>query len=468
MPAAATHGSAGRRRNRLARALALVLAALALSVPAAVAWAQQGRVALVLGNGAYRSVPRLANPGQDAQGMAQTLRGIGFQVELVRDATRAQIEEALRRFGRAADGAEIALFFYAGHGMQVGGENYLMPVDARVADARDIDYELIALPLVTRAMERARVRILILDACRDNPLAAQIRGLSGTRSVGRGLARIEQVDLGTLVAFATSPGAVALDGAGRNSPFTAALLQHLPTPGLEIRQVMTRVRASVVQETGGQQIPWDNSSLITEVVLRPGAGGTVAAAPPPAPRPVPEPAQPQRLAAPGGQPAPPPAATPAAPAALPSAAAGFTVARAIAAERQIPLPAALPAPTQPRSTSGLGRFLGAWGGRTMWNQLGREVLLIVLAVDENAGTAEVLLAGNLGNPGTFSDGLSPGFERARARYQFGKLVWTDSAGERYEVSPLLAGDGLELVQTRSLASPRQSGAQARTHLPRIE
>ncbi|MBW8270689.1 caspase family protein, partial [Caldovatus aquaticus] len=269
-PAAILH----RRARRLARALALAILALILLRPGAAARAQQERIALVIGNGAYRTVPRLANPGRDAQGMAEILRGIGFRVDLVRDATRAQQEEALRRFGRAADGAEIALFFYAGHGIQVGGENYLMPVDARVADARDIDYELVALPLVTRAMERARVRILILDACRDNPLAAQVRGLSGTRSVGRGLARIEQVDLGTLVAFATSPGAVALDGSGGNSPFTAALLRHLPTPGLEIRQVMTRVRASVVQQTGGQQIPWDNSSLVTEVVLRPVGGGT--------------------------------------------------------------------------------------------------------------------------------------------------------------------------------------------------
>ncbi len=471
--------AAERRRFRPGRALVLFFGALVLALSgAATAWAQQSRVALVFGNSAYRSVPRLTNPGQDAQGVAQALRNIGFQVELVRDATRAQTEEALRRFGRVADGAEIALFFYAGHGMQVGGENYLMPVDARVSDVRDIDYEFIALPLVTRAMERARVRIMILDACRDNPLAPQIRGLSGTRSVGRGLARIEQVDLGTLVAFATSPGAVALDGSGRNSPFTAALLQHLTTPGLEIRQLMTRVRASVVQETGGQQIPWDNSSLITEVVLNPAAGGAVLAASPPSPSaPAPVPAQPepsaaqQRLAA-AASPTPPATAAPVSPAAAtPSAgASGFARVRAVAAERQIPLPAELPAITQQRSASGLGRFLGAWGGRATWNQLGRDLLLIVFSVDEAAGTAEVLLAGNLGNPGTFSAGLSPGFERARARYEFGRLVWTDSAGERYEASPLLVGDGLELVQTRSLTSItwRRHGDQARTHLPRIE
>ncbi|MBW8270867.1 hypothetical protein, partial [Caldovatus aquaticus] len=143
-------------------------------------------------------------------------------------------------------------------------------------------------------------------------------------------------------------------------------------------------------------------------------------------------------------------------------------ARAGAAERRIPLPADLPALTQARSGSGLARFLGAWGGPTLWNELGRDLLLIVLSVDEAARTAEVLLAGNLGNPRTFSDGLRPGFERARARYEFGKLVWTDSAGERYEVSPLLAGDGLELVQTRSLTSAWRTGDQARTHLARIE
>jgi hypothetical protein len=444
---------------------------LLLAAFAGPALAQQ-RVALVLGNGAYRSVPRLANPVTDAQGVAETLRRMGFQVDLVRDASRAQTEEALRRFGRAAEGAETALFFYAGHGMQVGGENYLMPVDARITDARDIDYELISLPLITRAMERARVRILILDACRDNPLAAQVRGLSATRSVGRGLARIEQVDLGTLVAFATSPGAVALDGSGRHSPFAAALLQHLPTPGLEIRQVMTRVRASVVQATGGQQIPWDNSSLITEVVLRPGGAGAVAAAPPsPAPPPPrPEPAAPQpRFAAPSPPPVPAAPAAPV-PAAGVAGAAGGALARAreVAAGLRIPLPAALPAIAQPRSAGGLGRFLGAWGGASVWNQLGRDLLLIVVSVDEASRSAEVLLAGNLGNPRTFSDGLRPGFERARAQYRFGRLVWTDSVGEQYEVSPLLAGDGLELVQTRSLGGVWRSGEQARTHLPRIE
>src|SRR5690606_23875808 len=152
-------------------------------------------------------------------------------------------------------------------------------------------------------------------------------------------------------------------------------------------------------------------------------GGAVAAAPPSPAPPAPDPTTPHRFAAaPGGQPTPPPVtAAPVAPAALPSAVAGFARARAIAAEPQLPLPAPLPALSQPRSNSGLARFLGAWGGRTLWNQRGREVMLIVLSVDERAGTAEVLLAGNLGNPRTFSDGLSAGFERARARYEFGKL-----------------------------------------------
>jgi len=201
-------------RPRVLRAASALLALLmVLGGWSAAAPAQ--RLALVVGNGAHRAVPRLANPAADAAAVAEVLRASGFRTE------------------------------------------------------------------VLRAMQGARARVLILDACRDNPLAAGMRGLSATRSVGRGLARVETVDLGTLIAFSTSPGAVALDGTGRNSPFTPALRQHMATPGLEIRQLMTRVRRSVVEATGRQQVPWDNSSLIAEVVLRPGRPPAAAEAPPP-------------------------------------------------------------------------------------------------------------------------------------------------------------------------------------------
>jgi len=267
-------------RPRVLRAASALLALLmVLGGWSAAAPAQ--RLALVVGNGAHRAVPRLANPAADAAAVAEVLRASGFRTEVLRDAGREGMPAALRRLAAAAEGAELALFRFAGHGIQIGGENDLLPVDARLAHVRDVDFELVGLPVVLRAMQGARARVLILDACRDNPLAAGMRGLSATRSVGRRLARVETVDLGTPIAFSTSPGAVALDGTGRNSPFTPALRQHMATPGLEIRPLMTRVRRSVVEATGGQQVPWDNSSLIAEVVLRPGRPPDAAEAPPP-------------------------------------------------------------------------------------------------------------------------------------------------------------------------------------------
>lgn len=153
---------------------------------------------------------------------------------VARDAGRAALEAALRAFARDAVGAEVALFFFAAHGLQVAGENYVVPTDARLATPTDVDFELIPLDLVARALSGAQARILILDACRDNPMAARLP--AGSRSVGRGLAPVERVDLGTLIAFSTAPGAVALDGTGDLSPLLEALVQHLRTPGLEIRR----------------------------------------------------------------------------------------------------------------------------------------------------------------------------------------------------------------------------------------
>lgn len=259
----------------MSRILVLVVAALLLAAPAA---AQ--RVALVIGNGAYAAAPRLPNPTNDARGVAASLGRLGFRVDLVVDAGRARMEEALRRFARASEGAEIALLFFAGHGLQIRGENWLVPTDARLADARDAEFELIGLDMAMRQMEGARARVLIVDACRDNPLASRMRGLGGTRSLGRGLASVEARDVGTLIAFSTAPGTVAADGSGPNSPFTAALLQHLETPGAELQAIMRRVRQSVVAATGGRQVPWDNSSLSEEIVLRPAAPSAPAAPPP--------------------------------------------------------------------------------------------------------------------------------------------------------------------------------------------
>jgi len=441
------------------RAFRIAALALALALPAWAAAAQQ-RVALVIGNGAYRAVPRLANPSADATAVAAALRAAGFATELVRDAGKAEMEGALRRFGAQADGAELAVFYFAGHGIQIGGANHLLPVDARLAHARDVDYELVDVPLVLRAMQGARARIVILDACRDNPLAAQARGFSGTRSVGRGLARVDTVDLGTLIAFSTSPGAVALDGTGRNSPFTEALVQHMATPGLEVRQLMTRVRRSVVEATGGQQVPWDNSSLITEVVLRPGrgpAGAAVALAPPPAPAEPSAPRRPQQAALPQ-----PPAASVAPPAAGPQ----FAAVRQVAASQGIPLPPDLPAVATSRAAHPM---IGAWGGSPRWNRTSRNYLLLVLGVDAAAGTADVILAGGHGHPRSFSDGLLPGWSRHRAEVSGDRLVWTDAAGDRFEARRNdFFGEVVEIVHTRSRTVVGTSNPMSQVGLPRIE
>jgi hypothetical protein len=351
------------------RWVALLLVLLLSCASAAGAVAQTGqRVALVIGNGAYREVPRLANSFRDASDVADALRGLGFRVQLVRDATRPAFEAALQRFARDGAGAEIALFFFAGHGIEARGENHLIPVEARLMDIADIDFETVGLPAVLRAMQGAAARLVFLDACRDNPFTPRIRGLGASRSVARGLARVEAADLGTLIAFATAPGTVAADGAGANSPFTAALKRHLAEPGLDVRQVMTRVRRSVVEATGGSQVPWDNSSLVTDVVLRPpnGMGAAHLAEPAPA------------------------ALTPARPAAIPGTGSGNWVAtRRVAAERAIPLPAAIPPPSR-QAGGQLGKYLGAWGGTELGG--GRHAVVIVLSVDEATGTADILMA----------------------------------------------------------------------------
>jgi len=264
------------------RRLLPLIGLLLLLAPAALA--QERRVALVVGNGAYRHATALANPGNDADGVARTLADLGFRVTLLRDLGVSAFREALLDFADAARGADVALFFFAGHGLQMGlrdrAENFLVPVDAALADARRLEDETIRLSRVLELMETARARVVILDACRDNPLLAAMANTGGTRSVGRGLAPIEGAAQGTLIAFSTAPGAIAADGRGNNSPFTEALLRHLPTPALEFRTVLTRVRAEVARATGNAQTPWSNDGLLTELFL----AGREAPAAAPAPQ----------------------------------------------------------------------------------------------------------------------------------------------------------------------------------------
>lgn len=272
-------GFAARSMGRHGLALCWMLLVQMLMGAAAVAGE---RLALVIGNGAYLNAPRLANPANDAADIAQSLRGIGFEIVEGRDLDKRSMEQKIVEFGHRLDGASLALFFYAGHGLQVGGQNYLVPTDAKLQRAGDLSFETINVNQVLAQMEAdKRVNLVFLDACRDNPLARSFaRSLGDTRSasVGRGLASIQSA-VGTMIAYATQPDNTALDGTGRNSPFTTALLKHIATPGLEIRSVMTRVRADVLVATRDRQLPWDHSSLIGEVVLAPSVAAAAAIPP---------------------------------------------------------------------------------------------------------------------------------------------------------------------------------------------
>ena len=237
------------------------------------------RVALVIGNSAYQYVPELPNPDNDAGDMAAKLEALGFEVVVGRDLDLAGVRNTIRDFVGKLDGADLALFYYAGHGLQVNGENYIAPIDAKLLSYIDLEFEAVPMNLILSAMEReTRVNLVFLDACRDNPLAVNLARSMGTRSssIGRGLAKVG-TGIGSLIAFATQPGNVALDGAGRNSPFTAALLRHLGKPGRDITRELIDVRRDVLEATDGKQVPWDNSSLTGEVVLKPSTSTEPAA-----------------------------------------------------------------------------------------------------------------------------------------------------------------------------------------------
>jgi hypothetical protein len=247
------------------------------------------RVAFVVGNGAYKNVAQLPNPAIDAKAMAGTLRNVGFDVVEGTNLTRDRMTEKLLDFGRKAMGADIAVFFYAGHGIAINGTNYLLPVDADLKSEMDVKLGAAINVDVTldQTMGDAKVKLVFLDACRDNPFAAKIRSASATRSVNvqTGLAEMKSGE-GTLIAFATGPGQTALDGQeGTNSPFTRALIANIASPGLEIQQAMTKVRAQVNEETSKGQLPWGHTNLIGTVYLNPVAAsaGVTEASVSPAP-----------------------------------------------------------------------------------------------------------------------------------------------------------------------------------------
>ncbi|MBL4890977.1 MAG: caspase family protein [Rhizobiaceae bacterium] len=223
-----------------------------------------------MGNSAYKNVAELANPKHDAAAMTEKLTSLGFEVVTGTDLDLIEMKKTVRRFIRELSGSDIAVFYYAGHGLQVNGSNYMAPIDANLRSYDDLDFETVPMNLVLSAMERnAKVNMIFLDACRDNPLAVNLARSMGTRSaaVGRGLAQVGS-GVGTLVSFSTQPGNVALDGTGQNSPYTSALVKHLGTPGEDIAQSMVSVRREVLKLTNGKQVPWEHSSLTGKVVLK--------------------------------------------------------------------------------------------------------------------------------------------------------------------------------------------------------
>jgi uncharacterized caspase-like protein len=252
--------------------LALLLICLLCSLPAAA----EKRVALVVGNSNYAQVGTLANPANDANDIASALKAAGFEVILGIDVDKREFDTKVRNFADILEDADAAIFFYAGHGLQVAGRNFLLPVDARVQTERDLDFDAVNLDFVLKQMELGRAdktNIVFLDACRDNPFTRNLARSMGTRSasIGKGLAQVD-TGVGTFIAYSTQPGNVALDGTGRNSPFTAALAKRVREPDRNLTSVMIEVRKDVLAATGGKQVPWDHSALTGEFYFQPSTG----------------------------------------------------------------------------------------------------------------------------------------------------------------------------------------------------
>jgi caspase domain-containing protein len=226
----------------------------------------EGRIALVIGNGSYEKVPELPNPPRDAADIARALERLNFKVTQTKNATAHEMRKAIVDFGRTAEGAEMAVVFYAGHGMEVGGENWLIPVNAELRSDTDIESEAVSLRSISLQVSKARqLGLVILDACRNNPFAAKMKRSLSTRAVARGLAPTEPSD-NVLIAYAARDGTTASDGEGRNSPFTAALLRNIETPGLEISFLFRNVRDEVMAATKREQQPFVYGSLSKEAI----------------------------------------------------------------------------------------------------------------------------------------------------------------------------------------------------------
>ena len=246
----------------------VLLTALLLAPAMSVA---KGRVAFIVGNSSYENAPPLPNPTNDARLVARTLTDLGFEVSQHTNLSRWEIAGELSNFLKRTEGADLTLFYFAGHGMQFGGRNFLLGTDARLESELDIQAEALDLDQVTRLLRKnSRAALIFVDACRDNPVATDFyrRTLPATRSAGlRGLAELSQRFDGAMVTFSASPGQVAYDGAGAYSPFATALATHLPTPNIEILTLMKRVIGDVKKETGDRQVPMVSNDLSREIYL---------------------------------------------------------------------------------------------------------------------------------------------------------------------------------------------------------
>jgi hypothetical protein len=267
-----------RRLTEIWRAGLLGLAALLAGAGAAAA---QTKVALVVGNGAYRGVSPLTNPTNDARDVGASFERLGFEVRRVVDGSFDDMRRALLEFNRKARSAEVAIVYFAGHGIEVGGENYLIPIDAELKTDIDVDHEAMSLRSVMPSVESAsKLGLVILDACRNNPFSSKMQRTVRTRSVSRGLAGVEPSG-NVLVAYAAKDGTTAADGSGRNSPFTTSLLKHIETPGLEINFLFRNIRDDVIKATRREQQPFVYGSLSSDTIyLKP---APVAPPPPAAP-----------------------------------------------------------------------------------------------------------------------------------------------------------------------------------------
>jgi uncharacterized caspase-like protein len=304
----------------------------------ATAAAADRRVALVIGNSAYKSASTLTNTINDATAIAKLFKAVGFEVVISRnDLGVVDFKRTVREFLLTAETADMAVVYYAGHGIEIGGTNYLIPIDAKLGRDYDVEDEAVSLDRIIWALQPVRrLRLILLDACRDNPFPARIRSAGTRATVSGGLAKIEDVSADTLVAYAAKAGSISYDGDGANSPYATALIRHLAEPGLDVRIALGRVRDEVLSMTGGRQEPFIYGSL---------GGATIPLVPaPPAKKIEPPPAPPQ-AAAPQK---PAPVASPAAPVAPAPPA---LVAKREAAPMVQPSPAPTPVPAKPNQVA---------------------------------------------------------------------------------------------------------------------